>query len=64
MQLISLTGVLPASASSWACPLRKPEGKGNACTVARRSGFTREEAGPAGQSPPAIHRCRRHRIRG
>ncbi|AFO47375.1 hypothetical protein T1E_1520 [Pseudomonas putida DOT-T1E] len=64
MQLISLTGVLPASASSRACPLRKPEGKGNACTVARRSGFTREEAGPAGQSPPAIHRCRRHRIRG
>ncbi|MFV2966743.1 hypothetical protein ACNIZQ_29615, partial [Pseudomonas alloputida] len=51
MQLISLTGVLPASASSRACPLRKPEGKGNACTVARRSGFTREEAGPAGQSP-------------
>ncbi|QKL09475.1 hypothetical protein GEV41_24880 [Pseudomonas putida] len=29
-----------------------------------RSGFTREEAGPAGQSPPAVHRCRRHRIRG
>ncbi|PTV57132.1 hypothetical protein DBL05_16430 [Pseudomonas putida] len=64
MQLISLTGVLPASASSRACPLRKPEGKGNACTVARRSGFTREEAGPAGQSPPAVHRCRHHRIRG
>ncbi|AVD90993.1 hypothetical protein C4Q27_00335 [Pseudomonas sp. SWI36] len=31
---------------------------------ARRSGFTRERAGPAGQSPPAVHRCRRHRIRG
>ncbi|TRZ58890.1 hypothetical protein DZA28_02545 [Pseudomonas alloputida] len=30
----------------------------------RRSGFTRERAGPAGQSPPAVHRCRRHRIRG
>ncbi|QNV68171.1 hypothetical protein F7661_21815 [Pseudomonas sp. CFA] len=29
-----------------------------------RSGFTRERAGPAGQSPPAAHRCRRHRIRG
>ncbi|AVD92662.1 hypothetical protein C4Q27_09705 [Pseudomonas sp. SWI36] len=29
-----------------------------------RSGFTREEAGPAGQSPPAVHRCRRYRIRG
>ncbi|AUZ60269.1 hypothetical protein PRJ_3679 [Pseudomonas sp. XWY-1] len=29
-----------------------------------RSGFTREEAGPAGQLPPAIHRCRRYRIRG
>ncbi|TFW37903.1 hypothetical protein E4195_10055 [Pseudomonas putida] len=29
-----------------------------------RSGFTRERAGPAGQSPPAVHRCRRHRIRG
>ncbi|POA89375.1 hypothetical protein C1882_02085 [Pseudomonas sp. FW305-E2] len=28
-----------------------------------RSGFTREEAGPAGQAPPADHRCRRHRIR-
>ncbi|PWY43832.1 hypothetical protein C5609_04580 [Pseudomonas putida] len=64
MQLISLMGVLPASASSRASPLRKPEGKGNACTVARRSGFTREEAGPAGQSPPAVHRCRRNRIRG
>ncbi|NVN64600.1 hypothetical protein FGL97_15530 [Pseudomonas putida] len=62
MQLISLTGVLPASASSRACPLRKPEGK--ARTVARRSGFTREEAGPAGQFPPAVHRCRRYRIRG
>ncbi|AUZ58770.1 hypothetical protein PRJ_2167 [Pseudomonas sp. XWY-1] len=31
---------------------------------ARRSGFTRERAGPAGQSPPADHRCRHHRIRG
>ncbi|PKF26290.1 hypothetical protein CW309_12580 [Pseudomonas hunanensis] len=30
----------------------------------RRSGFTRERAGPAGQSPPAVHRCRRYRIRG
>ncbi|QNV68772.1 hypothetical protein F7661_25485 [Pseudomonas sp. CFA] len=29
-----------------------------------RSGFTRERAGPAGQSPPSFHRCRRHRIRG
>ncbi|AYN12984.1 hypothetical protein CHN49_25200 [Pseudomonas putida] len=29
-----------------------------------RSGFTREEAGPADQFPPAVHRCRRHRIRG
>ncbi|AVD95384.1 hypothetical protein C4Q27_24755 [Pseudomonas sp. SWI36] len=29
-----------------------------------RSGFTREEAGPAGQSPPGVHRCRRYRIRG
>ncbi|AVD93379.1 hypothetical protein C4Q27_13635 [Pseudomonas sp. SWI36] len=29
-----------------------------------RSGFTREEAGPAGQSPPAVQRCRHHRIRG
>ncbi|AUZ60039.1 hypothetical protein PRJ_3439 [Pseudomonas sp. XWY-1] len=29
-----------------------------------RSGFTREEAGPAGQSPPVVHRCRRYRIRG
>jgi len=64
VQLISLTGVLPASASSRACPLRKPEVKGNACTVARRSGFTRERAGPAGQPPPAVHRCCRHRIRG
>ncbi|NWL46189.1 hypothetical protein DZA28_06680 [Pseudomonas alloputida] len=35
-----------------------------ACAVARRSGFTREWARPAGQSPPAVHRCRRHRIRG
>ncbi|QNV69245.1 hypothetical protein F7661_13240 [Pseudomonas sp. CFA] len=33
-------------------------------TGRRRSGFTRERAGPAGQSPPAVHRCRRHRIRG
>ncbi|NWL44340.1 hypothetical protein DM819_00260 [Pseudomonas hunanensis] len=33
-------------------------------TGRRRSGFTREEAGPAGQSPLAVHRCRRHRIRG
>ncbi|NVN62112.1 hypothetical protein FGL97_02450 [Pseudomonas putida] len=33
-------------------------------TGRRRSGFTREEAGPAGQSPPAVHRCCRHRIRG
>jgi len=30
----------------------------------RRSGFTREEAGPAGQSPPAVQRCHHHRIRG
>ncbi|QNV66933.1 hypothetical protein F7661_14260 [Pseudomonas sp. CFA] len=29
-----------------------------------RSGFTREGAGPAGQLPPAVHRCCRHRIRG
>ncbi|AUZ61486.1 hypothetical protein PRJ_4928 [Pseudomonas sp. XWY-1] len=29
-----------------------------------RSGFTREEAGPAGQFLPAVHRCRRYRIRG
>ncbi|NVN65395.1 hypothetical protein FGL97_19750 [Pseudomonas putida] len=29
-----------------------------------RSGFTREEAGPAGQFPPAVHCCRRYRIRG
>ncbi|TRO33770.1 hypothetical protein EQ845_16060 [Pseudomonas putida] len=29
-----------------------------------RSGFTRERAGPAGHLPPAVHRCRRHRIRG
>ncbi|CAO3312867.1 conserved hypothetical protein [Pseudomonas sp. P15-2025] len=62
MQLISLMGVLPASASLRASPLRKPERK--ARTVARRSGFTREEAGPAGQSPPAVHRRSRHRIRG
>ncbi|QKL06385.1 hypothetical protein GEV41_08065 [Pseudomonas putida] len=34
------------------------------CAIARRSGFTREEAGPAGQSPSAVHRCRRYRIRG
>ncbi|AVD94539.1 hypothetical protein C4Q27_20110 [Pseudomonas sp. SWI36] len=27
-------------------------------TGRRRSGFTRERAGPAGQSPPAVHRCR------
>ncbi|CAO3303695.1 hypothetical protein METHP14_1370006 [Pseudomonas sp. P14-2025] len=32
--------------------------------VACRSGFTRERAEPAGQSPPAVHRCHRHRIRG
>ncbi|QKL08525.1 hypothetical protein GEV41_19620 [Pseudomonas putida] len=32
--------------------------------AACRSGFTREEAGPAGKSPPAVHRCRRYRIRG
>ncbi|AVD94716.1 hypothetical protein C4Q27_21110 [Pseudomonas sp. SWI36] len=32
--------------------------------AACRSGFTRERAGPAGQFPPAVHRCRRHRIRG
>ncbi|PWY39389.1 hypothetical protein DK184_26900 [Pseudomonas sp. RW405] len=37
---------------------------GKACAAPRRSGFTREEAGPAGQSPPAVHRCCRHRIRG
>ncbi|AUZ57054.1 hypothetical protein PRJ_0412 [Pseudomonas sp. XWY-1] len=30
----------------------------------RRSGFTREWAGPAGQFLPAVHRCCRHRIRG
>ncbi|AUZ57515.1 hypothetical protein PRJ_0894 [Pseudomonas sp. XWY-1] len=30
----------------------------------RRSGFTRERAGPASQFPPAVHRCHRHRIRG
>ncbi|PKF24902.1 hypothetical protein CW309_19300 [Pseudomonas hunanensis] len=29
-----------------------------------RSGFTREGAGPAGQFTPAVHRCRRYRIRG
>ncbi|AVD92319.1 hypothetical protein C4Q27_07725 [Pseudomonas sp. SWI36] len=29
-----------------------------------RSGFTREEAGPAGQFPPAVHCCCRYRIRG
>ncbi|PTV64766.1 hypothetical protein DBL03_04580, partial [Pseudomonas putida] len=29
-----------------------------------RSGFTRERAGPAGQFPPAVQRCRRYRIRG
>ncbi|TFW38794.1 hypothetical protein E4195_05375 [Pseudomonas putida] len=29
-----------------------------------RSGFTREWAGPAGQFPPAVRRCRRYRIRG
>ena len=34
------------------------------CAVARRSGFTRERAGPAGQSLPAVHRRSRHRIRG
>ncbi|RIZ36586.1 hypothetical protein CIK02_22860 [Pseudomonas putida] len=33
-------------------------------TGRRRSGFTRERAGPAGQSPPAVHRCCRYRIRG
>ncbi|NVN62569.1 hypothetical protein FGL97_04820 [Pseudomonas putida] len=33
-------------------------------TGRRRSGFTRERAGPAGQSQPAVHRCRRYRIRG
>ncbi|PTV61045.1 hypothetical protein DBL03_11755 [Pseudomonas putida] len=33
-------------------------------TGRRRSGFTRERAGPAGQSPPAGNRCRRHRVRG
>ncbi|AUZ61423.1 hypothetical protein PRJ_4863 [Pseudomonas sp. XWY-1] len=32
--------------------------------AACRSGFTREEAGLAGQLPPAVHRCRRYRIRG
>ncbi|NWL44541.1 hypothetical protein DM819_01310 [Pseudomonas hunanensis] len=32
--------------------------------AACRSGFTREEAGPAGHLPPAVHRCRRYRIRG
>ncbi|QNV68688.1 hypothetical protein F7661_24980 [Pseudomonas sp. CFA] len=32
--------------------------------AACRSGFTRERAGPAGQFPPAVHRCRRYRIRG
>ncbi|PTV60908.1 hypothetical protein DBL05_08915 [Pseudomonas putida] len=32
--------------------------------AACRSGFTRERAGPAGQLPPAVHRCRRYRIRG
>ncbi|PEI07744.1 hypothetical protein CRM86_07600 [Pseudomonas putida] len=36
----------------------------HACTGRRRSGFTREWARPAGQFPPAVHRCRRHRIRG
>ncbi|PTV64142.1 hypothetical protein DBL05_02130 [Pseudomonas putida] len=33
-------------------------------TGRRRSGFTRERAGPAGQFPPAVHRRRRYRIRG
>ncbi|AVD93575.1 hypothetical protein C4Q27_14715 [Pseudomonas sp. SWI36] len=49
-------------------PLLRPIGGGHTSGVGRRppcrSGFTREEAGPAGQSPPAVHRCRRYRIRG
>ncbi|AUZ56717.1 hypothetical protein PRJ_0058 [Pseudomonas sp. XWY-1] len=31
-------------------------------TGRRRSGFTRERAGPAGQSPPTDPSCRRHRL--
>ncbi|PEI10695.1 hypothetical protein CRM86_23420 [Pseudomonas putida] len=34
------------------------------CTGRCRSGFTREWAGPAGQFPPAVQRCRLYRIRG
>ncbi|PEI11266.1 hypothetical protein CRM86_26520 [Pseudomonas putida] len=49
-------------------PLLRLIGDGHAWVIghrpSRRSGFTRERAGPAGQSPPAVHRCRRYRIRG
>ncbi|AUZ59646.1 hypothetical protein PRJ_3043 [Pseudomonas sp. XWY-1] len=37
---------------------------GGVDTARRRSGFTRERAGPACQFPPAVHRCGRYRIRG
>ncbi|CAO3307893.1 conserved hypothetical protein [Pseudomonas sp. P15-2025] len=37
---------------------------GGVDTARRRSGFTRERAGPVGQFPPAVHRCGRYRIRG
>ncbi|RIZ39904.1 hypothetical protein E4195_26445 [Pseudomonas putida] len=49
-------------------PAPTPDRGGHRSVIGRRpscrSGFTREEAGPAGQLPPAVHRCRCYRIRG
>ncbi|PWY45144.1 hypothetical protein DK184_10840 [Pseudomonas sp. RW405] len=49
-------------------PLLRRIGGGHRSVIGRRpscrSGFTREEAGPVGQFPPAVHRCRCYRIRG
>ncbi|HBK50094.1 MAG TPA: hypothetical protein DDZ74_12475 [Pseudomonas sp.] len=58
---------LPEPAPSRVNPLLRRIGGGHRSVIGRRpscrSGFTREEAGPAGQSPPAVHRCRREQAR-
>ncbi|RIZ41065.1 hypothetical protein CIK02_15850 [Pseudomonas putida] len=60
----SLTAVTNDAGNTHTCGGNCPAHHSTACAVARRSGFTRERAGPAGQSRPAVHCCGRNRIRG